>query len=342
MSEHVRHVKAMHERDLLRLPHVHGVFTGEKITNGKPTGQTAIVVVVDHKQDMPPQATIPRDIDGVPTDVIEEPPAVAGSLPDNARYDPLLGGINVGECRDTGWIGTLGGVVRDLASGGAMALSNYHIFAVDASWTVGTGIVQPAVNSGGVCGPDTIGTLQRAVRDGTVDAAVATITDRAALPQIAEVGEVAGPGTPAVGMAVRKRGRTTGLTYGTIAATDYTGSVSYAADGVSVLFTNQLRIVPDTAKNATFFDHGDSGSLVLDDRNRVVGLAFALSGSAAIANPIAPVLSAMAVQIVGTEAAFVVGQSVIEGADVVGGQAAAMPEIPVATATPRSFVVIVG
>jgi hypothetical protein len=66
-------------------------------------------------------------------------------------------------------------------------------------------------------------------------------------------------------------------------------------DGIGAkTLTNQIGITPDTTKNPKFGDHGDSGSVVVDDTRKVVGLYFAGSDDGyGVANPIAGVLSAL-------------------------------------------------
>ena len=98
---------------------------------------------------------------------------------------------------------------------------------------------------------------------------------------------------------MRKRGRTTELTYGSVASTDFTASVNYGgAIGVRTL-KHQLRINTDTMKSMRFSDHGDSGSMVVNASRHVVGLLFAGSndGSMTFANPIATVLDTMGVDL---------------------------------------------
>jgi len=50
---------------------VTGVDIGPKLVNGQPTAQTSIRVYVEKKRDVPPEQAIPKEIQGVPTDVIE-------------------------------------------------------------------------------------------------------------------------------------------------------------------------------------------------------------------------------------------------------------------------------
>ena len=64
-------IRQQAEPDLLKLPGVTGVDTGPKVVNGQPTAQTAIRIYVAKKSDVPAEQQIPKEIGGVPTDVIE-------------------------------------------------------------------------------------------------------------------------------------------------------------------------------------------------------------------------------------------------------------------------------
>ena len=67
----------------------------------------------------------------------------------------------------------------------------------------------------------------------SVDGAVASISGRPHVCEILEIGDVNGTAVAAQNMAVRKRGRTTELTHGTVTAIDYTTTVDYG-DGLGV------------------------------------------------------------------------------------------------------------
>ena len=58
------------EADLLKLPGVTGVDIGPKIVKGKKTNVMAIRVYVKKKRKVP--GAIPKEIEGVPTDVIDD------------------------------------------------------------------------------------------------------------------------------------------------------------------------------------------------------------------------------------------------------------------------------
>lgn len=69
-----RRVLARHRRALASLPNVIGVGVGHKCVAGKDTGIPAIVVLVSSKVSerlLPPAGIIPKEIEGIPTDVVE-------------------------------------------------------------------------------------------------------------------------------------------------------------------------------------------------------------------------------------------------------------------------------
>jgi hypothetical protein len=120
-----------------------------------------------------------------------------------------------------------------------------------------------------------------------VDAAVARPNTSAdILDEILEIGLVAGTLPAELGMAVRKSGRTTGLTTGEITVMEATVTVSYGP-GQDAMFENQLIMGPMS-------QGGDSGSLIVAASSlQAVGLLFAGSEQSTIANPIQAVMSCL-------------------------------------------------
>jgi len=323
--QEVRQVKAASEQDLMKLPNVTGVFTGTKVTGGVDTGQIAIVVTVSEKKDVPARSRIPEEVNGVPTDVIEEkiePMQVVNAIRledivpfvDTTNYPTLEGGMSIGPCRsifleppdapEAGnyvFVGTLGCIVTDNATNDPMMLSNFHVMCVDNTWSAGDTMAQPSRVDGGACPADLVGALQRAQLTPSVDGAVGSISGRPHTCEILEIGTVNGTAVAAEKMAVRKRGRTTELTHGIVSAIDYTTAVDYG-DGLGVItFTDQIRIENDPAQSAFFGKKGDSGSVVVNEDNEVVGLFFAgnETGTVGVANQIAAVESALNVTVCG-------------------------------------------
>jgi hypothetical protein len=122
-----------------------------------------------------------------------------------------------------------------------------------------------------------------------VDCAVARPVDEGmVLDEILEIGTPSGVIAASLGMAVRKSGRTTGLTSGVVTVLDATVTVSYGYDQNGT-FEEQIVSGPMS-------QGGDSGSLLLaGDSTLAVGLLFAGSDQATIFNPIQAVLDSLQV-----------------------------------------------
>lgn len=331
MTEHthtrgeIRPAKQAIEDRLLALPGVQGVDIGHKISHGEVTDQLSIIVYVAEKKDpsaLSEEERIPAEIDGIPTDVQEEVIELQSMLVrqeelqssiDTGKYTPLRGGISMGPCRSIFMeppdvpspgnyltSGTLGAMVRDRSTGARMALTNFHVACVDDTWSAGDAMAQPSRPDGGSCPSDRYGTLTRATLSENVDGAVVTLdngVDREC--RIEEIGDVKGTVAAQVGTAVRKRGRTTRLTYGQVTSTDASVTVNFG-DGIGTrTLKNQVRVVPDTSQNPRFSNSGDSGSVVVDSDNRVLGLlwAGATNGSATYLNPINKVLNELDIEL---------------------------------------------
>jgi hypothetical protein len=317
VSPELRQVKEEVEAELLARPGVTGVDIGYKEVGGHPTDVVAIRVLVEEKRDSPPDEAIPPEIGGHPTDVIERrfelhalsvEEANVVLEADTGTYDPLVGGISIGPCRAAGGrvlAGTLGCVVFDDATGRPMLLSNFHVLAVDTGARPGDVMAQPSRVDGGACPASVVGTLARWSLGGSVDGAVAWATRRGVAGQVAGVGALAGTATATVGAAVRKRGRTTGLTFGIVDTVDLTITLDYGGGIGNRTLRQQVGVRPDTFRSPRFGGPGDSGSVLVDGANRVLGLYFAGDTTAGygIANPIGPVLSALAVHLGSTTTA---------------------------------------
>ena len=120
-----------------------------------------------------------------------------------------------------------------------------------------------------------------------VDAAIASPIDSDIIgDDILSIGQIIGTKEAELGMAVRKSGRTTGFTTGTIELLDATISVSYGT-GRTAVFEGQII-------TGAMSQGGDSGSLLVDgNENLAVGLLFAGSDETTIHNPISAVINAL-------------------------------------------------
>jgi hypothetical protein len=303
--------KEKYESKLLALPGVTGVDVGYKYVSGKKTDEISIRVFVDKKHDVVTDEVIPRDLDGVKTDVIERrfvlhvlsmPESEISAPPDPSAYDRLQGGISIGPCRQVGgnvYAGTLGAVVIDNASGAPVLLSNFHVMCIDSGWHVGDAMCQPSRLDGGTCAQQTVGRLSRARLGGQVDCAIATHDSRLVGGEILEIGQVMGISSVSLGLRVRKRGRTTRLTYGFVDGVGLTTVIDYG-DGLGhVTLTNQIHIAVNSTKSVQWADHGDSGSVVVDDASRIIGLHYGGSadGKTGVANPVQSVFNALGVHV---------------------------------------------
>ncbi len=123
-----------------------------------------------------------------------------------------------------------------------------------------------------------------AVPENRVDCALGRPVDPAMFgDEILTIGKVTGTKIATLGMRVRKYGRTTQYTEGSITLLNATVNIAYGSQ--TARFVGQV-ITEPISKG------GDSGSLIVDaTENRAVGLLFAGSDLATIFNPIDAVLS---------------------------------------------------
>jgi len=212
--------------------------------------------------------------------------------------------------------GTLGALVS--IGGTQYILSNYHVFEGDAVpgngvvATTGDPIIEPGL-------PDvdcnfhltlTVATLAKrsSLPGHNVDCSIGQVIPNLVRTDgsILEIGTLSStPLAPALNQAVKKSGRTTGLTHSYINGLNATITVEYdhechSATHFTKTFTGQILFAND---DNSFEDSGDSGSLVVEDvgtRPRPIGLLFAGNGTSAAANPIGEVLSFLGATIVGS------------------------------------------
>jgi hypothetical protein len=296
--DRIRATKRGIEDALLARPGVVGVDIGEKWSGGAPTGRQSIVVHVESKGDhVPADQRIPQQIDGVPTDVVErrvrllvasaDVGTAAPAEPAGAgRYRPLAGGMSFGpaqpvtvpvdgEAQLRSVNGTLGVLVTDLLSGRTLGLTNWHVAAGDGLEDAGSTWIQPALADGGHPSQDRVGALVRGALTDRMDAAVVALAPGTPwVPGIVEIGLVTGAGAAQEGAAVRKRGRTTGLTRGKVVSTDFTTSVDFGPGTGWRTLRDQVRVEPLDGEGP-FSSEGDSGSAVVDEEGRVVALLWA-------------------------------------------------------------------
>jgi hypothetical protein len=309
--------------DWMRQPEVLGTAVG---LDG--AGHTSLVVYVDRDSVRAGEVirSLPQQVRGVGvqielTDKFRSMAKPGGGTSHTAKQTPPIQlGTSGGWSKDlaNGYCcgGTLGSLVN--IGGSQYILSNYHVFESDivpggnnTVATTGDPIIQPGlidVNCN-VSGAQTVATLVKksSLPNSNVDCSVGQVvsgqvrTDGAIL----EIGTISAQTVnAALSQAVKKSGRTTGLTHSTVSGLNATISVQYdneCAGGVAFTktFTGQIVV---SNNGSRFLNSGDSGSLMVEDVTtspRAVGLLFAGSSSSAIANPIGQVLSFLGATMVG-------------------------------------------
>ncbi|MDR3592343.1 MAG: hypothetical protein P4N41_22000 [Negativicutes bacterium] len=132
--------------------------------------------------------------------------------------------------------------------------------------------------------------LRENERENLVDCAVAApVSADLVAADIVDVGPVAGIKEPKPGMIIKKSGRSSGLTFSIILATDVTLRVGISRSEYG-MFAEQILAGPMSMP-------GDSGSLVLTEDNHAVGLLFAGSDQATMFSPIDRVFEALNVRL---------------------------------------------
>lgn len=338
LLEEIQQAKSAHRAALLARPNVVGVGIGYKTSRGRVLDELSVVVMV--RQKLAPVSLsgadfIPREVDGVRTDVLEVG-ELRPLIDHTARFRPAPGGVSLGHYQVTA--GTLGCVVRDQSSGARLILSNNHVLANRNDASLGDPILQPGPADGGTLERDVIALLERfepirfneepptcsvaqayaqfgnllahwtgshhqvqVVRadpgaSNLIDAALARpILDSDLLDEILEIGPINGEIEAELGMPVSKSGRTTAFTSGSINILDATVTVNYG-NSRTATFEKQIVTTPIS-------EGGDSGSLlVASEGKQAVGLLFAGSSQATLYNPIQAVLSALKVSLPGAQA----------------------------------------
>jgi len=268
-----------HTPELMRIPDVVGTGTGLGM-NGK-----LAVLVLTRREGV---GNIPKSVDGIQTEVRVVGDVVPYAKPGGGTLQCGTSTGNNLECA----AGTIGAVV--LKGGTKYLLSNNHVYARENAASIGEREDAPGRYDGHpkcAVTPE-CGTLAQFVNinfggNNTIDCAIALMSTSNPTSVVQSGGYTATSTVQAasVGLAVKKSGRTSRLTHGTIQAINVTINVGYSS-GVAT-FTGQI-MTP-----GNFINSGDSGSLMVTETgNNPVGLCFAGGSGGSFANPIGPVLQA--------------------------------------------------
>lgn len=317
------------KKDLLSKGNVVSVGVGYKSSGGKKTEKLSLICSVEQKKPkevIAQKDIIPREIGGIPTDVVQT--GVIKAFSNTIKRRPALGGDSIGHYAITA--GTLGCLVKK--NGQIMILSNNHVLANSNEAIIRDAIIQPGSYDRGTM-DDKIAELSEWVPISFIDGGLPTtecpiakssayilnvlafltgsksrvqaysmeatgnLVDAALAKPVNEddvkneingIGVISGIKEVTLGMEVHKMGRTTGYTMGVVDQIDVTTQVSYGTNKTGV-FTDQISIA--SVDSTPFSQPGDSGSAVLSGTD-LVGLLFAGSDNTTIINRISNVFEA--------------------------------------------------
>ncbi|MPQ43684.1 hypothetical protein [Clostridium tarantellae] len=283
--------------EFLNIKNVIGIGLGHKYVKSQNTNEVCLNVFVEKKEDLinlKKSDIIPTKYKGIKTDVFELGTVTSSAL--NTKIRPVQCGYSIGPT-NSNIAGTAGCIVQR-GSGNNLSyflLSNNHILTDSQTKPLGTRIVQPAIPDGGTI-LDAVATLssyiplQSGTRQiNTVDCAIARIISNSFISnEIAWLGYPKGTSNVILGEKVKKIGRSSGRTTSTVRS--ISSFLYINLGGRYYLFQDQ--IIMDK-----FSLEGDSGSLVLNNSNKAIGLLMATSTYASIANNINSVLRALNVEL---------------------------------------------
>ena len=325
----VREILKDRSRHLLKMQNVVATGIGYKMTAGQKTPNVSIVCSVKEKlpvSQLTSKNMVPPSFDGVPTDVIRTGHIRALGRTDRTR--PAPGGVSLGHIDITA--GTLGCLVKKnnqifiLSNNHVMANSNnaqigdpilqpgpydggtdpqdriatlsefVPVSFVEVPSGCSTSKIITAILNGlaAFVGSDVrFKPVSTKALTNLIDAAIARpVNDSDVINEIMEIGPIQGVIEAELGMAIKKSGRTTGLTTGEITQVDVTSTVGYGGSNVAI-FTDQLMA-------GAMSQGGDSGSAVLSSDDKLTGLLFAGSDSSTVMNRIQNVFTAFGVTLV--------------------------------------------
>ncbi len=295
--------------ELLKLPNVVSVGIGLKETAGNLTKEVVYRVCVKAKikeSDLEASEVIPKEINGIKTDVVlplspKDANDVCGGTSERdeyKRYATLTAGLPIGSKANSGSVGTLGwfGAIGSKH----YLLTNKHVLFDSSTGEVTseTKVGQPKAKEPSNCccctcgdnwviGKSVYAKKSKADNIDAFDYAIAELDNdltnnnlKITNDSTAQVIEVSGKAQPSVNDVVRKIGYRSGYTEGTIY---HTGDHAVNVNGSTVTWKNTVLISPNntdykvesedgTECKDTFANSGDSGSVVVNEDDEVVGL----------------------------------------------------------------------
>ncbi len=292
---------------LMHYPNVAHVGVGIKERGGRLTADLCFRVYVSKKMQpgvLKRDEIVPRRILGMQTDVLEQQ-GVTLHAADTAVYRPLTGGIMVSNESVTSMVvgigsGTMGCLARtDDVDNKLVGLTARHVLTdgltgVPRPSGIGLNVSQTGLLN--LLGIQNIGTVKAlSSSSGGLDCGIVEIEASLALAAVSAgnenriqgIGLITGVAQAVCYEVVRKRGFATQVTQGVVVDVKFEGS--------------KLLINPCT-EYPNFSEPGDSGAVIVNAANKVVGLLIGAASSdphKGVANHIKQVLTALDIKIAG-------------------------------------------
>ena len=288
--------------ELMQIPGVVGVGIGLKEIGGEPTDQICFRVYVWEKKspgEVPAEHRVPAESRGFPTDVLKvynlKPNEGFVEIVDATEHRPLTGGVAIfTKTFEEG--GTLGWFATTVPGGANVVLTNAHVLwpglwngMPEKILTDTDLLTQPKYSKTCCCEYHVIGERIFGIKNNDVDCAIGTVTEEKPSFIISNRStkrtlRVDGQDVAAVGDPVRKIGARSGYTEGTVIDIGgAAGSVNLPGGGTTAVRLHQIIVWPvttnvtyidDHQQQPAFMNEGDSGSVLIDDQNKIIGLLF--------------------------------------------------------------------
>ena len=293
-KKNIEQVLQKNKEELLKKKNVWSVATSKvKIKDGQTVKKDCIMVFVNKKEDMPflmSEDVIPKEIDGVPTDVYDLGGEVKPMY--KQKHRPLVGGISA--IVEGGTACTLGLVV--LKDGKKVALTNDHCVSFQGNNNVGKKYIQQSPADGGseevgkiISAPILRNDIVNKIDSAIVELSAESLHEVLNLPNYKQEWK-----EPGVGMKIIKIGRTTGRTEGAISNINVEANVNYGGNlGLCKVFPTIFVL----QNNYDIVNGGDSGSCIFSEDGYLVGQTFAAAPNLAIFMPIRSVIEELGIEL---------------------------------------------
>jgi len=276
-NERIIEVFKTYGPELLNLQNVISIGIGIKSVNGEFTDQLAIVV--DVKKKLPKDLIVesqlvPKEFYGFLTDVYE--PGEIILCEDDTKYRPMVGGCRISVKKSILEVnyGTMGIILRNIDTAPSpecyVGLSCQHV-----TRNQNEEVYQPDVRWNPFEYPDGVVAMQ--VNNEYADASLISIEADCEIAKIIGIDQkITGiykitPQDVANGYYVQKRGVTTGLTKGRV----YKIYSMVKGENDEIKYIDEIYIMPNNLKR-NFAEKGDSGSVVVNENNQLVGLLYGI------------------------------------------------------------------